>query len=319
MDINTLQLFEKPEAFKGYLLAAEYVIRRRGLYKQNSVKARTLHHMYTHLRILTEGTCTFADCVNEFAGLNHQAVAPAVLPKFGMMGDALNNDPSTAGPTSVSPDDIHLKSHNQNENLLYASIYGIPESLMSLLSRTVACANEKDKLGSASPNNPTASATLQKHLQTLELEMWSWDVPAQLLRPQIEGFVTGQDIVDLKLSRAMHQAVIIYFYRRVYDTDAMVLQDQVKKCLDDLEPCIGQKAGDQDFATSIAWATYIAACGAVTPELRQRALRYLDMIDSHGVMLTPKPVAQISRFWQRRLERGHFAMGEQGIALNAAA
>lgn len=132
-------------------------------------------------------------------------------------------------------------------------------------------------------------------------------------------FEERNSTVDITLSRAMHQAVIIYFYRRVYDTDAMVLQEQVRKCLDDLEPCMGQKAGDQDFATSIAWATYIAACGAVTPDLRQRALGYLDKIDSHGVMLTPKPVAQISRFWQRRLERGLFSPGEHGIPVGTAA
>jgi arginine metabolism regulation protein II len=232
-----------------------------------------------------------------------------VLPKFGIANNPHLDDVNQAATMAAPNNDIHFAKQTYTEDMLYSSIYGIPESLMSLLSRIVACANEKDR---AQASGDTAA--LQQHLQALESEMWSWDVPAGFQGPQ-----PTLDTVDLKLSRAMHEAVIIYFYRRVYDTDAMILQGHVRKCLDCLEPCIGQKSGDQDFATSIAWATYIAACGAVTPELRQRALLCLDMIDRRGVMLTPKPAAQISRFWQRRLERGLFSPAEQGIPVGTAA
>ncbi|KFG83010.1 putative C6 transcription factor [Metarhizium anisopliae] len=323
LSVAMVSLFDKPEAFKGYLLAAEYVIRHRGLHKQNSVKARTLQHMYTHLRILTEGTCTFADCISEFTGLNHHAVAPAVLPKFEMLGNPQGNDLRLDGTTN-NDNDIHLATPKPSEDALYSTIYGIPESLMCLLSRIVACANEKDKLRKVASFDAPPSDLLQKHLQTLEHDMWSWKIPTKPSRPEAHKFPAlssegGVDSIDSKLSGAMHQAVIIYFYRRVYDTDAMVLQEQVRRCLDELQPCIDHTARDQDFATSVAWAAYVAACGAVTTELRDRALAHLEAIDSQGVILTPKPTVQISKFWQRRLERGLVAAGERSVPVSTAA
>ncbi|KAG8406389.1 hypothetical protein J3458_021224 [Metarhizium acridum] len=211
-----------------------------------------------------------------------------------MVGNPQRKDLSLDGTTSNVNNDIHLETPNRAENPLYSSIYGIPESLMCLLSRIVACATEKNKLRKVASFDAPPSDLLQKHLQTLEHEMWSWKIPTELSQPEAhespglasEGDV---DIIEAKLSGAMHQAVIIYFYRRVYDTDAMVLQQQARKCLDALQPCIDLKARDQDFTTSIAWAAYVAACGAVTTELRDRALAYLEAIDSQGVILTPKP------------------------------
>ena len=131
-----------------------------------------------------------------------------------------------------------------------------------------------------------------------------------------------ESLIDHPQARLMalsiHQALIIYFYRRVYNMNAMILQDLVKKTLQYLEPCMEQMADDQDFATSLAWPAFIAACEAVSPDLQEKALKCLSATDNRGVYFTPKPARDIvSRIWQRRTDSNDWTMSWPSVMLEA--
>jgi arginine metabolism regulation protein II len=65
---------------------------------------------------------------------------------------------------------------------------------------------------------------------------------------------------DSPLILAVHQALIVYFYRQVQKVDAMLLQDAVHKALDHLEPCLDKLDYGNDLTLLVAWTAFVVAC-----------------------------------------------------------
>ncbi|ETS84172.1 hypothetical protein PFICI_02197 [Pestalotiopsis fici W106-1] len=312
--VAMISLFNGAHTFRSYLLDAEKLIRLRGLIEQKSTPIRLLHHMYTHLRIITESFSTeFAiDFGHDDNDSNKTAVSQARA--FRTAENALNIglDPAFVKTGDDGYNDIHLDVQGRWSKTMYPSIYNIPESLMTMLSQTISFANEKARLETIAATNPAVSASLTDHAKTLEGVIWSWELP-EIQAGSLSRASIGLDDEDnnahlesqhsRSMILAIHQALLIYFYRRVYNMNAMLLQDRVRQTLDYLEPCLTLEwwIEDQDFATSLAWSVFIAACEAVLPVLRQRALDILTTIDNRGIFFTSAPPTEVvTAIWQRR-------------------
>lgn len=63
---------------------------------------------------------------------------------------------------------------------------------------------------------------------------------------------------------ALHKALLVFFYRRIYDVDPTILQDRVWQVQDSLSRC---DRGDIPTAP-LLWAAFVAACEALDPTLR---------------------------------------------------
>lgn len=312
--------FNGTRAVKSILLDAEHVIRVRGFPSRKSLGLRVLHHMYTHLRVIMEST--------NFTSLARTGASPKLQPadssctamvspsNFRVNESRLGDlDTHRDKPDEVGYYDIHLDVSGHWPLTLYPHIYGIPESLMTLHSQTISLVNEKPKLDAAAANDPAKSVALTQHIRTLEQQIWSWKmqesgIPEGPERP--ESLVTADtpfyDKPDNKLLvLAMHEAVIIYFYRRVYNMSAMMLQDRVSKTLDYIQPYVEIGNYDQDFSISVGWALFIAACEAVTPDLQQRALECLEAVDGYGVFIeSSEPSSIVKMVWEQRRQSGDF-------------
>lgn len=122
---------------------------------------------------------------------------------------------------------------------IYPEIYGVPESL----SQTISLVNEKPRLDTAGMCDSAVSLALSKHIRTLEQQIGSWNTDCEQKltslsndnnedstqhRPQVESMVL-----------AKHQAVIIFFYRRVYNMSVMVIQNQIQRALEYINSCLG--------------------------------------------------------------------------------
>ncbi|KAI8235648.1 Arginine metabolism regulation protein II [Colletotrichum sp. SAR 10_86] len=294
-------LYNGSRAVKIFLLDAERLIRLRGLSMPRSFNIRVLHHVYTHLRVIAESTDISSDNAPKTGqALSAQAQAQAAtemavsLRKFRIAEDSLGADLdiSREKPAEVGYADIHLDISGHWPVTMYPDIYGVPESLMTLLSQTISFANEKAKLEAIALYDPRVSAGLSRHVKMLEQHIWSWSLdssdnqsgpsrPRELMNR--DARLVDHPIIK-SLTLAMHQALIIYFYRRVYNMSAMVIQDAVRKTLDYIQPCLEETADDHDFATSIGWAGFIAACEATTPDLQERGKLILESIDTQGVI-----------------------------------
>ncbi|KAK1633773.1 fungal-specific transcription factor domain-containing protein [Colletotrichum phormii] len=310
-------LYNGSRAVKIFLLDAERLIRLRGLAMPKSFNIRVLHHVYTHLRVIAESTDIAIDSAKSQAqAATEMAVS---LRKFRIAEDSLGADLdlSREKPAEVGYADIHLDVSGHWPVTMYPEIYGVPESLMTLLSQTISFANEKTKLEAMAMYDHRISMALSRHIKQLEQNIWSWslgssDMQSGPSRPR-ELVTQETKLVDHPLIRsltlAMHQALIIYFYRRVYNMSAMVIQDSVRKTLDFIQPCLEETADDHDFATSIGWAAFIAACEATTPDLQERGLKVLQTIDNSGVIFgTDKPSVLAQSVWDKRTETGDWTL-----------
>lgn len=270
--------------------------------------------MYTHLRVIMESTNFLTGPENPASPkpfpLNNSILSPTNPSNFRISESNLGDlDSFRDKPEDIGYNDIHLDISGQWRVTLYPEIYGIPESLMTLLSQTISLVNEKPSLEFAGLSNPVISVALKQHIKTLEQQIWSWTpesakIPAGPERPEalVSGDSPPYDKPDARsLILAIHQAVIIYFYRRVYNMSAMIVQDQVQKALDYIQPCLEVAKYDQDFAISIGWALFIAACEAATPELQRQGLECLEAIDDHGIFIdASKPSSIAQSVWDQR-------------------
>ncbi|KAM0549929.1 hypothetical protein ACHAPJ_009176 [Fusarium lateritium] len=306
-------------AFRIFLLDAERLIRLRGLANQNPFKTRMLHHMYTHLRVIAESMSLCNEALPE-SSTEVQDRDPSQGRTFRITAEALNIglDPAQEKTDEMGYNDIHLEVQGRWNQTLYPVMYGIPESLMTLLSQTVSLSNEKKRLDTVARCNPGISDALAKHTKTLENRIWAWTsalepvAPAKLPSGNDQDLLTHPQVRSMTL--AIHQALIIYFYRRVYDMNAMILQDLVRKTLDFLEPCLSELIDDQDFATSLAWPAFVAACEAVSPDLQERALKCLGVTDDKGVYFTPKPARiLVPLIWDKRKQSGDWTTSWQSL------
>ncbi|KAI8183198.1 Arginine metabolism regulation protein II [Colletotrichum sp. SAR 10_75] len=319
-------LYNGSRAVKIFLLDAERLIRLRGLSMPRSFNIRVLHHVYTHLRVIAESTDISSDNAPKTGqALSAQAQAQAAtemavsLRKFRIAEDSLGADLdiSREKPAEVGYADIHLDISGHWPVTMYPDIYGVPESLMTLLSQTISFANEKAKLEAIALYDPRVSAGLSRHVKMLEQHIWSWSLdssdnqsgpsrPRELMNR--DARLVDHPVIK-SLTLAMHQALIIYFYRRVYNMSAMVIQDAVRKTLDYIQPCLEETADDHDFATSIGWAGFIAACEATTPDLQERGKQILESIDTQGVIFgADKPSVLAQSVWDKRKETGDWTL-----------
>ncbi|GKU22873.1 transcription factor [Fusarium langsethiae] len=317
-------LHSGPRAFRIFLLDAERLIRLRGLVNQNPFKARLLHHMYTHLRIIAESMSLCTEALAENETCENQVQDLSRTFRITEAGLNIGLDPAQEKTDDIGYNDIHLEVQGRWNHTLYPVIYGIPESLMTLLSQTVSLSNEKARLENAARCNPGISDALAKHTKTLESRIWAWPSTLDSAGPVEASSRTTTADYDLvtqpqvrSMTLAIHQALVIYFYRRVYDMNAMILQDLVRKTLDYLEPCLSELIDEQDFATSLAWPAFVAGCEAVTPELQERALMCLAVTDGKGVYFTPKPAKVIvPLIWEGRKKSGDWSASWQSLVLD---
>ncbi|KAL3952128.1 hypothetical protein ACCO45_013845 [Purpureocillium lilacinum] len=308
---------------KQLLLDAEYLIRSQGLPATKTFAHRVLHHLYTHLRVIMESTSIMSKSVASKDGeqwrLASQLVQTPMPSQFRVNAQNLGKLDSThPKPEDVGYNDIHLDVSGIWQATLYPEIFGVPETLMTLLSQTISLVNERPRLQAASLNNPMVSAALSQHIKTLEQQIWSWSLqrsnapfgprPPQFLLDEAEAPVNRQQAESMILS--MHQALIIFFYRRVYNISAMVIQDQVKKTLEFVQPCLEMERFDADFSVSISWSTFIAAAEAATPDLQELGLRCLEAVDDRGMFIERgKPSAMAKAVWEHRRRTNDFSYG----------
>lgn len=280
---------------------AEYLIRTRGLRKRKSHKARILHHMYTHLRILAEATCTPYHCASKFKGFIQPPSSSASERGFATREESLDSglDPACEKTDESGYNDIHLESQGLWKETLYPEIYGIPESLMTLLSQVISLANAQDKLNPADDADAQFAMAMAQRIDALESSILSWEIDSDFTSDQGEKLPVTNHIRQCMVL-AIHHTLIIYFFRRVRNANYRSLQCNVTQVLDYIQPCIENGLGDQDFATSIAWCAYVATCGAETSLLKERGIACLANIHKSGTIISSEPTIHVKYYWGLR-------------------
>ncbi|KAJ5375737.1 fungal-specific transcription factor domain-containing protein [Penicillium concentricum] len=296
------------------LVESECLIRKRGLPKAHkSLKVRILHHVYTYIRIMAESTCGCAlmdICpMRPSARLASNEVTFSSLRSFRVADDSTISDLNATLEKAfhVGTNDIHLEILGVWKESLFQEIYGLPESLVGLLSQTIRLANEQELLHRDTTINIDLVLTLNKRTKTLEYQVLSWRADLELSGSREDLPPTNPQYMKVKaeicLSSAVHQGLILFYYRRMHNMNALILQDTVRKVLGFIRKSENYCTSKDHMEASLLWPAFIAACEALEPELQTGLL---DWISSTGARTSiPAFTAAanvVQRVWKLRQE-----------------
>ncbi|KAI5922110.1 fungal-specific transcription factor domain-containing protein [Camillea tinctor] len=279
-----------------YFLETEKFIRLRGLDRRKSRKVRILHHCYVFQRMFYESTC-----VSGIPSSHRRRVLEAVetsgvmvygqdscrfrLPKWR----DLDQEMLIMKTREEGENDLHLERPGIWTATLYPEIFGIPEVLIFLLSLVIRLGKVKDA-AEQQQQQQRSSSTSSDFISLrdfLDRARVLEKCIKQMERPDNAMFAiappppeaTGHDHDLLKnMVAAMQSALSIFFYRRIYDVDAAILQQKVVKVRDCLLRCQrGASSGAADSGSlGLVWPAFIAACEAEDPEVQASFSRWFE-------------------------------------------
>lgn len=259
------------------LLDCEHWIRLRGLIKNTkSRKVRLLHHCYVYLRIFHESTSVCQKFVSPGTGISDQSFR---LPRWE---GHLDQRMSELKERTLGENDLHLEFPGRWDSTLYPLIFGIPESFLFLVSQVTRLANERDLSDLDECSNVMNLKQFSARARSLEKCICAWQ-PPDLISNGSEYRTTSQgensestDSLIQFMMIALHNALLLFFYRRIYDVDVTMLQEKVRRIKDCLSQCDEVEVPAVGLAASFVWVAFIGACEAQHPDTQAWFVRWFD-------------------------------------------
>lgn len=166
-------------------------------------------------------------------------------------------------------------SSTYDASALFRDVYGIPASLLGLLSRTTYLSNLGTQTSSKSC--PRDAQAVDEQIKAVEDSICNWKNPVPLANintaqtPLGDYIYTDENITaaDINLSlvfnlnEAMHSALLIYFYRQVRRINPTVLQHFVSKAITNLLAYEQELNIKRLPSAAICWPAFIVACEAL--------------------------------------------------------
>ena len=284
-----------------YFLEAEKFIRLRGLNRRKSRKVRLLHHCYAFERIFYEST--FIPGANtgyrrrvrkaiESSGLD--VYSRDSLSFYGVDSCSnLEQDMLKVKCQEEGENDLHLQKPGVWSGTLYPEIFGVPEQWLMLVSLIIRLGKEKEGIDDQA--NDKTKADKMSLRDFLSQAKATERFIHRLQRPRYNAELDS-------LLDAMQNALIIYFYRRIYDVNASMLQPwvlRVCECLirveskSDHEPTYG--------AARYVWPAFIAACEAEDTDVQASFSSWFrSSAQQSGLQLFSDTLANVERMWREK-------------------
>ncbi|KAL2397512.1 hypothetical protein ABEF93_000140 [Exophiala dermatitidis] len=277
-------LYDKQPDARAYMIDAERLLRLRGLAKRNiSRKARLLHHVYTWARIVDESTYVLRSYDNldletvlprrfKASTATDQAIAeprPSHNPRLDdflrLEHNAHDLDREPEGPKEheIGLHDIHLEDTREFSEELFAQLYGVSETWLSLVSRTTRLANIMDAVSVAKKRQEFV------HLEWLETQKHRLE--NMVCSFASTGRQNGQNTAPHPrdhMVRALNSALVIFFYRRIRNVNPWILQEHVKNVTQALKDFDAACQSSNIDAPGSPWPAFMAGCEALSQEQR---------------------------------------------------
>jgi arginine metabolism regulation protein II len=269
-----------------YLLDAERVIYMQSLRKEKrSRKVNMLHSIYLYLRIIEESTFVpGADSEahnGEIANETHSDICR--YPSLWSDGLKLNSNLDSQDMVDLETRLVKFPT-DRDEPSMFEQIYGVPESLFRLISHATHLAEAVRRSRFAHPGGGMSHHVVQR-AKIVENNILQWKNPYRLLAQRqtliVYGPAESSDKIEVRTEllfdflEAMHSALLIYFYRRVRDLNAIALQHFVAKTIHHLLEHERKKIKYGDTSAYVAWPGFIAACEALDPVHREQMCAFM--------------------------------------------
>ena len=152
---------------------------------------------------------------------------------------------------------------------MYPEIFGIPESFLVLLSQVIRLANEKEVFDQNSTEKTLTLNEFFSRATVLETCINQWN-RSDSWPDDEEHRILGH------YHRALHHALGIYFYRRIYNVSAVILQTEVNHVLNALLQYEEEDSRPTRYTSGIVWPGFIAACEALDLETQNAFALWFD-------------------------------------------
>ncbi|KAJ5594703.1 uncharacterized protein N7459_000911 [Penicillium hispanicum] len=246
-----------------FLDCEQWILSRGVIKPKKSRKVRLLHHCYLCSRVFYEST-----------SVCRKPVFPANNPSARFFrrqqwADRFEQRMNEQKECTVAENDMHFDVPGRWDSSMYPEIYGIPEPLLVSIAHITRLANEKELSSTSRDEHCLDLKEFFRRARSLEKYICAWQPPVY----KSEG-PTGQDGLsqqqhDLIINNmiiAMHKALLIFFYRRIYGTDPTILQEYVRQVRKLLVQCDQWDVAAVHLSTSFVWITFIASCEAIDPD-----------------------------------------------------
>lgn len=297
-----------PDQTECYFLEAEKFIRLRGLMRRKSRKVRLLHHCYVFERLLYESISISRTSshqrvhvveVTETSGVNaYGQDSPSFrLPKF----QNLDTEMQRAKSQEEGENDLFLERIGDFPATLYPEVFGVPESCMLMLSLVIRlgkvkdAAQDPDHTGPSSPKDYLAQA---KAIERSILRMRDNHHARTALAHS--NYDNNKAVMDNMLA-AFHEALAIYFYRRIYDLDPALLQGKVVAVRDSLLCCVAAAKDAVCGSAGFIWPAFIAACEAQDVAVQVSFTKLFNTVaQCSGLSKFGDTLQDIRQIWQEK-------------------
>ncbi|KAE8377374.1 fungal-specific transcription factor domain-containing protein [Aspergillus bertholletiae] len=279
-----------------FFLETEKLIRLRGLQRKKSRKVRLLHHCYAFERFFHESTFTggMSSTQRHYFRQSIESSGLAQYSRddlsFRLRGwENLDQEMMEVKSQEDGENDLHLERPGIFSATLYPEIFGVPEPWVLLLSLVIRLGREKDIAEGRDLSNPLSLRDFSSRAKAIERRINNLERPSQA---QPDEHLSN--MLD-----AMYQALSIYFYRRVYDMEASMLQQKVIAVRDCLWRCADPTM--LHACAGLIWAAFIAACEAEDRELQMSFSKWFrDSAQRSGLSSFRETLARIERIWREK-------------------
>lgn len=293
---------------EGYFLEAEKFIRMKGLKRRKSRKVRLLHHCYVFERMFHESIfiCGANSTQRRHVRLaiESSGLAPASVDGLSFRlykWKNLHQEMLRVRDREEGENDLHLERPGLFSATLYPEIFGIPEPWLLLLSLVIRLGTEKDEAEHQSTPNGLNLKDFVSRAKALE------DYINQLQRPSqpTPAFATHQSSIDQhileNMLEAMRHALAIYFYRRIYNLNASMLQEKVVGVRDCLLQCEYADSSVVHGSAGFLWPAFIAACEAEDLKVQDSFSAWFELsAQRSGLACFTHTLASVAKIWQEK-------------------
>lgn len=206
--------------------------------------------------------------------------------------------------------DIHLQDSRISVESLCQQVYGIPETMLSLVSQTTRLANVIETLRNAQ----NSLFQISDHvLRTLERRSTRLENVVNTFRNRELAASLGEDQASpYKLMvQALNSALVIFFYRRVRQVHPAILGGHVDHVIATLEAWLSLIKDGSPVGPGTLWPIFIAGCEATTISQRDAILYIVDQAGTKSGLQPFRTAKDImSEVWRRQDEQQAANLGD---------
>ena len=291
------------ESTDNLLIEAERFIRLRGLTKSvKSRKVRMLHHLYAFARILQESiSLTSSRAALQLEVITHVQQGAEVFivgsdPPFFCTTDWQNLEEQflQTKTQESGENDLHLSKPGSWPPSLYNEIFDVTEDWLSLLSQTIRLANEKE----LAENIDDTVLGIREFLARAKMLEKCLTVRARPFQHFGGNAISASN--SNTVGKVTFNALQIYYYRRIHNLDAILMQPKVQSIKEGLDQYA--ETSPLFIASNVlVWSAFVAGCEAVDVNLQ---LYFINWFDKHARASTHSSCKQMVKLmklvWQAR-------------------